>query len=216
MRRNLEESGSTSGEARHGEALVKRPIEPDVTGCADELSDEKLLDRFLNGRGIESQEAFRALVERHGPMVLGICRHVLNQHHDAEDAFQATFLVLAQKGRLDPESKGPGWLASRSGPSHRGQGTCQRGPTTNSRKAGCGDVAASNGAERIRTRTAAWNELRPVLHAEVERLPERYRVPVILSYLEGKTNEEVAELLRWPVGTVKGRLSRPAICFVRG
>ena len=56
--------------------------------------------------------------------------------------------------------------------------------------------------------TAAWNELRPVLHAEVERLPERYRIPVILSYLEGKTNEEVAALLRWPVGTVKGRLSR--------
>jgi hypothetical protein len=55
---------------------------------------------------------------------------------------------------------------------------------------------------------AAWNELRPILHAEVERLPERYRIPVILSYLEGKTNEEVAALLRWPVGTVKGRLSR--------
>ena len=55
---------------------------------------------------------------------------------------------------------------------------------------------------------AAWNELRPVLHAEVELLPDRYRIPVILSYLEGKTNEEVAKLLRWPVGTVKGRLSR--------
>jgi hypothetical protein len=56
--------------------------------------------------------------------------------------------------------------------------------------------------------TAAWNELRPVLHAEVNRLPDKYRMPVILSYLEGKTNEEVAELLHWPVGTVKGRLSR--------
>jgi len=56
--------------------------------------------------------------------------------------------------------------------------------------------------------TAAWNELRPVLHAEVNRLPEKYRLPVILSYLEGKTNEEVADLLHWPVGTVKGRLSR--------
>jgi Sigma-70, region 4 len=55
---------------------------------------------------------------------------------------------------------------------------------------------------------AAWNELRPVLHDEVRRLPEKYRVPVILSYLEGKTNEEVAELLQWPVGTVEGRLSR--------
>jgi len=56
--------------------------------------------------------------------------------------------------------------------------------------------------------TASGNELRPILHAEVDRLPERYRIPVILSYLEGKTNEEVAELLQWPVGTVKGRLSR--------
>ena len=55
---------------------------------------------------------------------------------------------------------------------------------------------------------AAWNELRPVLHAEVDRLPEKYRLPVILCYLEGKTNEEVADLLHWPVGTVKGRLSR--------
>ena len=55
---------------------------------------------------------------------------------------------------------------------------------------------------------AAWNELRPVLHDEVRRLPDKYRIPVILSYLEGKTNEEVAELLQWPVGTVKGRLSR--------
>ncbi len=55
---------------------------------------------------------------------------------------------------------------------------------------------------------AAWNELRPVLHEEVNRLPDKYRIPVILSYLEGKTNEEVADLLQWPVGTVKGRLSR--------
>jgi len=55
---------------------------------------------------------------------------------------------------------------------------------------------------------AGWNELRPVLHEEVNRLPEKYRTPVVLCYLEGKTNEEVAQLLKWPVGTVKGRLSR--------
>ena len=59
---------------------------------------------------------------------------------------------------------------------------------------------------------AAWNELRPVLHEEVNRLPQKYRLPVILSYLEGKTNDEVAELLEWPVGTVKGRLSALAKC----
>src|SRR5262249_9373522 len=60
----------------------------------------------------------------------------------------------------------------------------------------------------LQDQQAAWNELRPVLHEEVNRLPEKYRIPVILSYLEGKTNEEVADLLQWPVGTVKGRLSR--------
>src|SRR5271169_1372283 len=78
-------------------ALVQRHAQRDVMGCADDLSDETLLERYLGGEELDSQEAFRALVVRHGPMVLGICRHVLNEHHDAEDAFQATFLVLARK-----------------------------------------------------------------------------------------------------------------------
>ena len=68
------------------------------TAFADEHSDEDLLEQFLNAEESGSQRAFGALVERHGPMVLGICRHVLSQHQDAEDAFQATFLVLAKKG----------------------------------------------------------------------------------------------------------------------
>jgi hypothetical protein len=89
-----------------------------VKACVDELSDENLLEQFLHGEELDSQAAFRALVERHGPMVLGICRHGLNQHHDAEDAFQATFLVLARKGG-SIRNRRSGWfteapIASRS------------------------------------------------------------------------------------------------------
>jgi hypothetical protein len=81
-----------------GSALAERRRQHALDAGADELADEDLLDQFLNGMEAESQEAFGTLVERHGPMVLGICRHVLQAHHDAEDAFQATFLVLARKG----------------------------------------------------------------------------------------------------------------------
>jgi RNA polymerase sigma factor (sigma-70 family) len=188
-------------------ALVKRHFKQDVKGCAEDLPDEELLERFLNADDRASQEAFRALVVRHGPMVLGICRHVLNEHHDAEDAFQATFLVLAQKGgSIRNRRVLAGWLhevahriAIKARVSSVRRRTLERQGPAMSPLA----IVPDNQDE-----AAAWNELRPVLHAEVERLPEKYRIPVILSYLEGKTNEEVAELLHWPVGTVKGRLSR--------
>src|SRR5262249_26937469 len=86
------------GEAHMASTLAKRLIRHDAVCRVEELSDEELLEQFLTEEGLESEEAFRALVVRHGPMVLGICRHVLNQDQDAEDAFQATFLVLARKG----------------------------------------------------------------------------------------------------------------------
>jgi len=174
---------------------------------AEELSDERLLELYLSGEAVNSQEAFRALVVRHGPMVLGICRHVLNEHHDAEDAFQATFLVLARKGAsIHNRRVLAGWLhevAHRIAIKARASSARRR---TRERE---GMAMSPPVIESKRQdETAAWNELRPVLHEEVHRLPEKYRLPVILSYLEGKTNEEVAELLHWPVGTVKGRLSR--------
>jgi RNA polymerase sigma factor (sigma-70 family) len=173
----------------------------------DDLSDENLLEQFLNGEDLDSQKAFGDLVERHGPMVLGICRHILNQHQDAEDAFQATFLVLAQKAATIRNRRVlAGWLHEVA---HR-IAVKARTSVVRRRTLERQGVAMSPPAIEPdnQDQTAAWNELRPVLHAEVERLPERYRIPVILSYLEGKTNEEVAALLRWPVGTVKGRLSR--------
>ena len=116
--------------------------------------------------------------------------------------------MLAQKASSIRESQGPGGLASRS---------LRTGSRSRRVPARSVDVTSKGTGSRCRPQVneppgleeaAAWNELRPVLHEEVERLPEKYRLPVILSYLEGKTNEEVAALLEWPVGTVKGRLSR--------
>jgi len=173
----------------------------------EELSDETLFERFLTGGGLDSQEAFRALVVRHGPMVLGICRHVLNQDQDAEDAFQATFLVLARKGGSIRDRRVlSGWLhevAYRIAIKARASAVRRR----TLEREGMAMLPPAIEPNR-QDQQAAWNELRPVLHEEVNRLPDKYRIPVILSYLEGKTNEEVADLLQWPVGTVKGRLSR--------
>jgi RNA polymerase sigma factor (sigma-70 family) len=188
-------------------ALAQRQARRDVKEHIEDLPDGTLLEQFLNGDEAGGQNAFQALVVRHGPMVFGICRHVLNDDHDAEDAFQATFLVLAQKGSSIRNRKVlAGWLhevahriAIKARLSANRRRTLERQATAMSPTA-----TQANHQDEV----AAWNELRPVLHAEVDRLPEKYRLPVILCYLEGKTNEEVADLLHWPVGTVKGRLSR--------
>ena len=188
-------------------ALAARHVKQGLKACVDDVSDESLLEQYLSEEGVQSQEAFKALVERHGPMVLGICRHVLNQHQDAEDAFQATFLVLARKGgSIRNRRVLAGWLhevAHRIAVKARASAVRRR--TLERQGMAMAPVVIESDSP---DQAVAWNELRPVLHAEVERLPERYRIPVILSYLEGKTNEEVAALLHWPVGTVKGRLSR--------
>ena len=187
--------------------LFRRHGKHELKARADGLSDGSLLEQYLTGSEVDSQEAFRALVVRHGPMVFGICRHVLNEQHEAEDAFQATFLVLAQKGStIRNRTVLAGWLhevAHRIAIKARLSAARRR---TLERQAMAMSPSATEPNKQ--SEAAAWNELRPVLHAEVDRLPDKYRLPVILSYLEGKTNEEVAEILGWPVGTVKGRLSR--------
>ena len=186
---------------------AKRLIRHEPQWNLAELSDEDLLNEYLGGADPGSQAAFRELVVRHGPMVLGICRHVLNQTQDAEDAFQATFLALARKGSTIRDRRVlSGWLhetAYRTAVKLRTSTVRRRGIERQSMTMLPPEIEPENPEERT-----AWNELRPVLHEEVNRLPEKYRIPVILSYLEGKTNDEVADLLQWPVGTVKGRLSR--------
>jgi HlyD family secretion protein len=169
-------------------------------GTIRELTDGQLLERFTSASGESAELAFAALVERHGPMVLRVCQSVLANPHDSQDAFQATFLVLVKKARglWVRDSLGP-WLHQVA-----------------YRTASCVRLAA---ARRNRhehrvavltkeARAEPYDDLACVLHEEIERLPQRFRAPLILCDLEGRTHEQAARHLGWPVGTVKSRQAR--------
>jgi RNA polymerase sigma factor (sigma-70 family) len=165
----------------------------------DALSDEQLLEWFVRRR---EEAAFSALVRRHGPMVLGVCRRVLRHSHDAEDAFQATFLVLAEKAhRLRRPELLANWLygvAYRTALHAR-----QRAARRSERERETAAMFPPTSDPEIESR-----ELRRILDEELHRLPEKYRAPLVLCYLEGKTNEEAARLLGWPAGSMSHRLAR--------
>jgi RNA polymerase sigma factor (sigma-70 family) len=168
-------------------------------GTVAGLTEGQLLERFVTQR---DEAAFEALIARHGPMVLGVCRRVLSDPHDAEDAFQATFLLLVRKaaGLRNRELVG-NWLY---GVAYR---VAVRSRQTAARRflherPGHGEHAVEPNCEPLA------DDLRPVLLEEVSLLPEKYRAPVVLCYFEGQTHEEAAAQLRWPLGTVKGRLAR--------
>jgi RNA polymerase sigma factor (sigma-70 family) len=171
-------------------------------GTIGELTDGQLLERF-GARGGEAAElAFAALVERHGPMVLRVCRHVLADPNDADDSFQATFLILVKKARSlwVQESLGP-WLhrvAHRV--ATRARISAARLREHEKRAAGARPTLLRERGDR--------DELLSLLHEEIDRLPEPYRVPVVLCDLQGLTHERAARHLRWPLGTVKSRLAR--------
>ena len=160
--------------------------------------DALLLEAFATRR---DAAAFAALVQRHGPMVLAVCRQVLRHAHDAEDAFQATFLVLVHKaGAIGRPERLANWLygvAYRVALRARAQGSRRR----MHEKEGLNVQAAGSPEE-------ARDDLGPVLHEEVSRLPAKYRLPIVLCYLEGQTKAEAARHLGWPEGTVSGRLAR--------
>jgi RNA polymerase sigma factor (sigma-70 family) len=168
-------------------------------GVVGNLSDGQLLDRFLGRRGAAADAAFETLVTRHGPMVLDVCGNILGNPHDAQDAFQATFLVLASRaGAIRRRDALAGWLL----------GVARR-VALRSRA----DVAR----RRMYERRAA--ELKtdqvgdppgslPELHEEIGRLPAKYREPVVLCYLEGLSTDAAALRLGCPRGTVLSRLSR--------
>jgi RNA polymerase sigma factor (sigma-70 family) len=164
-----------------------------------DVADGELLRRFAVRR---EESAFVALMQRHGPMVLGVCQSILREGQDAEDAFQATFLVLVRKaGAISKPASVASWL---HGVAYR-LATRLRAETARRRAHERQTVPMSS---RELQEEVVWRDLRPLLHEEVARLPERYRLPFVLCHLEGKTNEEAADSLGLPRGTVLSRLSR--------
>ena len=171
-------------------------------GTSTGLSDGQLLERFLLQGDDAAEAAFRALVDRHGPMVLRACRGVLHDADDAEDAFQATFLVLARKaGTIRKGDSVASWLF---GVARR---VAVRADAQRKRRAVHeAQAGAMAGADAGSSDRPA--EPMPEVQEEVDRLPERYRAPVVLCYLEGLTQEEAAIRLRLPASTVRVRLMR--------
>jgi RNA polymerase sigma factor (sigma-70 family) len=162
-------------------------------------SDRQLLERFLGG----DQSAFAGLVTRHGRTVLTACRHVLSDPADIDDAFQATFLVLFQKARglaLD-ESIGR-WLYAVA---HR---VAVRARSSVARRRDREAVAGTQRPTDALGPDLSWREACAVLHEELDRLPDRYRLPLLLCYLQGQSRDEAARSLGWTLGAVKGRLER--------
>jgi RNA polymerase sigma factor (sigma-70 family) len=169
-----------------------------LSGKVD-LSDGALLDCFLN-QGEEA--AVAALVRKHAPMVWGVCRRVLGNHHDAEDAFQATFLVLARKAAsISPRDKVAGWLYGVACKTAR-KAKAGRARKFSREK----QVTQMPDNETIRDDT--WQDLLPMLDQELSRLPKKYRLALVLCELEGKTRKQAARELGLPEGTVAGHLTR--------
>jgi RNA polymerase sigma factor (sigma-70 family) len=170
-----------------------------------EPTDGQMLERFLR---CHDGDAFAALVSRHGPMVLGVCRRLLRNEADAEDAFQATFLVLVKKAAaVSPRERVGSWL---HGVAYR---TALKARTMAARRRvkehECGAMP------RREPRAAVWDQLEARLDEELERLPERYRLPVLLCDLGGKSYQDAARQLGWPVGTLSGRLTRARALLAR-
>ncbi len=163
-----------------------------------DLSDVQLLDRFTRQR---EESAFAALMRRHGGLVWGVCRHVLRQEQDAEDAFQATFLVLADKaGVIRKREALACWL---HGTAYRIAMTVRREAMR--RKARETKAAGERPAPAPE---CAWQELQAALDEEVQRLPQRQRAVFVLCALEGKSQVEAAGELGWQLGTVASTLAR--------
>jgi RNA polymerase sigma factor (sigma-70 family) len=164
---------------------------------AGEDLDEELLRRF-SAEGDEA--AFTTLVQRHGPLVWSVSSRLLGHEQDAEDAFQATFLILARKANAIGKASALGpWLY---GVARRVALKLRHAAARRGRECEAGQLPAPQNDDMV------WRDLRPLLDEEVGRLPEKYRQPFVLCYLEGVTNDEAARRLRCPKGTVVSRLSR--------
>jgi RNA polymerase sigma factor (sigma-70 family) len=170
-----------------------------ATAPAAEPTDQQLLSRFARGR---DEAAFASLVGRHGPLVMGVCRRVLRNAADAEDAFQATFLVLARRAGL---------VAWRSSVGNWLHGTALRLArkllVTNSRRR-AREQRVQPKTEADATATAEWKELCTLLDGELRRLPTSERAALLACYFEGRTQDQAARELGWSLRTFQRRLER--------
>jgi RNA polymerase sigma factor (sigma-70 family) len=162
-------------------------------------ADGELMARFLSRR---DDEAFAVLMRRHGPMVLGVCRRVLGHTQDAEDSFQATFMLLAQRaGSIRKRDSLSSWLHGVAYRLSARARTRRQSRPVSTYSAPLTDVTEPGAA-------AAWRELQALLDEEIQRLPDVCRSALVLCYFEGASHEEAAARLGWPVGSVKSRLNR--------
>src|SRR5579885_186996 len=165
---------------------------------ADDASDRRLLEHFA---GAHEEEAFAEVVRRHGPLVWGVCRRVLHHQQDAEDVFQATFLVLARRaGSVRWGESVAGWLHETA------RRTALKARAASQRRQQ--RERQAHAMRQATETTASEVELREALDAELGRMPACYREALLLCGVEGLTNEEAARRLGCPVGTVKSRLAR--------
>jgi RNA polymerase sigma factor (sigma-70 family) len=168
------------------------------------LTDGQLLERFTTEADEVAELAFSALVERHEALVWRVCLAILRDEHEAEDAFQATFLVLVRKARSlwVQDSLGP-WLHEVAGRTASWLRTTAIRRRRHERR-----CAASDAARSVTVRTPRDSDRDAAVHEELNRLPEKYRAPIVLCDLEGRTHQEAAQFLGWPIGTVKSRHSQ--------
>src|ERR1700722_8245480 len=168
-------------------------------------SDRELVAWLIRER---DPEVFEAIIQRHGAMVYRVCWRVLQQEQDAEDAFQATFLLLAQN--LASIRKHSSLASFCHGVAHRVSLKAK------ARAAAC----QRHEHEFVMSRTSSpedltWRELRTALDAELARLPDKWRLPLILCYLEGRTQDEAAEQLGWSKNTLRRRLAEARTALAR-
>lgn len=170
------------------------------------MTDGELLEAYISRK---DEAALAALVQRHGPMVWGVCRRVLGNYHDAEDAFQATFLVLVRRATsVKPRAMVANWLygvAHQTALKARAMVCTRKG-----RERQVLDMPEPAVAE-----PAQWDELLPLLDEELSRLPDNYRAVVVLCDLEGKTRKEASRQLGIPEGTVGGWIARARVLLAK-
>jgi RNA polymerase sigma factor (sigma-70 family) len=175
--------------------LVKRALTDSLT----EWSDHQLLSRFVKSG---DEAAFAIIVDRHGPMLYGVCRRLLGDSHLADDVLQATFLLLSRQcWSIRKRNSLAGWLYRVA---QRFARQVRLAEAARSRREQC----AIDNRSMEAPRDHGWDELCLVLDEELRRLPERYRIPLLLCYLEGRTQDEAARQLDWSVRTLRRRLER--------